>query len=137
MLYISAILFFLILTVNPSIAFLRLLLSFRFITRTMDSRNRILLFPRFKRIIDNWRCLHSVIGLALNWSSWNAVAVLSCVDCGLSYLFFPIILFCKFLLLKRVLNDFWFLIIWKYIAFVITLNYSVGLAHFLLYVALF
>lgn len=133
MLNISTILLFLILTVNSSVAFVRLLLSLRLITSAVDPSDRILLFPGFKYITYDRGCLCAIIKFALDWSSWYAVAVLPSVDCGLRCLIFARTLF---LLLNLLFADVWLFGVGNNIAFVITLNYAVGLAHFLLYVTL-
>ena len=132
MLNISAILLFLILAVNPSIAFLFFLLIFRLIICTVNPSNWILLFPCFKNIINNRRCLNTTIHFALNWSSWYAVAILPCVDCGLWNLIFSRILI---LLLYLLSTDVWLFGI-KNFAFIIALDHAVGLAHLLLNAAL-
>ena len=66
MLNISTILLFLILTVNPSVAFVRLLLSLRLITSAVDPCNRILLFSGFKHIAYDRGCLCAIIKFALD-----------------------------------------------------------------------
>jgi len=127
---ISAILLFLILTVNPSVAFLNLLLTLRLITSAVNSCYRVLFLPGFKNIIDDGRCLDPTIKFSLYWSRRYTVAVLPSIDCGLWCLIFTKILF--LLLFANV----WLLWVWKNFAFVCALDHAVGLAHLLLNAAL-